>query len=190
MQHSSGPRASSTGQSSWPGWASTGTVRCSGPVLWRRASRWASGRREECWGQAAGLARPHCLPPSQQKENLNPMDPSTPEVRWNVLRASPNHLSLSSMSELRQPFLQLQWVCAQSCPTLCNPMDCRHLSHAQHVPGTSLVLNMSHLEQMVPFNNHNEVCIITQTRKQRLFYKQGNRDSQKLKVIRLRSKNK
>ena len=105
-------------------------------------------------------------------------------------RASPDHLSLSSMSELRQPFLQLQWVCAQSCPTLCNPMDCRHLSHAQHVPGTSLVLNMSHLEQMVPFNNHNEVCIITQTRKQRLFYKQGNRDSQKLKVIRLRSKNK
>ena len=133
---------------------------------------------------------PRCLPPSQQKEILNPMDPSTPEVRWNVLRSSPDHLSLSSMSELRQPFLQLQWVCAQSCPTLCNPMDCRHLSHAQHVPGTSLVLNMSHLEQMVPFNNHNEVCIITQTRKQRLFYKQGNRDSQKLKVIRLRSKNK
>jgi len=35
----------------------------------------------------AGPAASLPVPP-QQKETLNPMDPSTPEVRWNVLRAS------------------------------------------------------------------------------------------------------
>lgn len=39
-QHSNGPRASSTGQSSWPAWASTEAVKCSVTISWKHELRW------------------------------------------------------------------------------------------------------------------------------------------------------
>ena len=146
---------------------------------------------DSLFGDKTGAGPAASLPvPPQQKETLNPMDPSTPEVRWNVLRASQTVSPFLLRQNWGNPFYNCNGCVLSHVQLFATPWTVGHLSHAHHVPGTSLVLNMSHLEQMVPFNNHNEVCIITQAGKQRLFYKQGNRDSQKLKVIRQRSKNK
>ena len=118
---------------------------------------------------------PCCLPP-----NLNLMDPSI-NTRGQIECSQ-------GLPRLCLPFFYIRTEATLS--TKCNgcvlshvqlfatPWTVGHLSHAHHVPGTALVPNMDHLEQMVPSNNQNEVC---QT--PHLFYRQGNRDSGKLKVI-------
>lgn len=54
VRRSSGPRASSTGQSSWPDWASTAAAKYSGPVSWKHGLRWVQDRGEGCWNGLQG----------------------------------------------------------------------------------------------------------------------------------------